>query len=469
MTFLFPDLIPQSSPRNRAPRRRKSLPGTCVGQEWPLEGKINVVLFAGMGGACQGMEEAGYPVHIAVNHDEIAIAAHKALNPHTKHLQADIYEIDPLEACGGRAVGLLWASPDCRDHSVAKGGAPRSPRVRSMPWQVCRWVGRMRKRGLGPDVVFLENVREIRGWAALVAKRDKATGRVIKLDGTVAAKGERVPVREQQLVRDPKRVGGTYRAWVKHMEGLGATWEDRDLCCADFGVPTSRKRLWGVAHFDGAKAYWGPATNGHRNSEAVKTGGLLPHSPAADFIDWSLPLPSIFDRKKPLAPATLKRVAVGMKRFVLEAEKPFLIHLTHQGTRPAMDVEDAGATLTGAHRGEVAVVAPLVISPNHTASYYDYFRGHGAGEAAQTMTQNMGHALVGASLIPTTHSKSPPRVHDGAGSAPTFTAAVKGGELAAMAATVIGVGGRAAQMGPIDVAGPLNTSTTKEDRCVVAA
>ncbi|NUB05819.1 DNA cytosine methyltransferase [Azospirillum sp. Vi22] len=110
-----------------------------------------------MGGACQGLEDAGFPVHLAVNHDEIAIAAHRALNPFTKHLQADIYEVDPLEATGGRHVGNLWGSPDCTDHSVAKGGAPRSPRVRSMPWQLCRWVGVLRKRDrkgnivIGPD------------------------------------------------------------------------------------------------------------------------------------------------------------------------------------------------------------------------------------------------------------------------------------------------------------------------------
>lgn len=472
MNALFSDLPKQAAPHH--PRRRRPTKAS-MDEPWPLEGKINVVLFAGMGGACQGMEEAGFPVHVAVNHDEIAIAAHKALNPHTHHLQADIYEVDPLLACRGRYVGNLWGSPDCRDHSVAKGGAPRSPRVRSMPWQLCRWTGVLRKRGLGPDAVYLENVREIRGWGPLIAKRDKATGRVIKLDGTVAAKGERVPVQEQQLVRDPRRVGRHYRAWVKHMRSFGAIYEDRDMCCADYGVPTSRKRLFGVALFDGRQPSWPEITHGHRTSEAVAAGALLPHVPAASFIDWSLPLPSIFDRKKSLAPATMKRIAVGMKRFVLEAEKPFLIHLTHQGASPAMDTEHAGNTFTGAHRGEVALVspcvagvnnvstracrvfptddplttqctvqgnalvgasiAPMFISPNHTASYYDFFRGHRADDPGYTMTQNMGHALVGAALVP----------------------------------TIIGAGGRAAQMPPIDIAGALNTSTTKEDRCVMAA
>ncbi|MGY0793215.1 DNA cytosine methyltransferase [Azospirillum argentinense] len=470
--------IPPSKVRTRAKTRRNKPANRST--EWPLEGSINVVLFAGMGGACQGLEDAGFPVHLAVNHDEIAIAAHKALNPFTKHLHADIYEVDPLEATGGRHVGNLWGSPDCTDHSVAKGGAPRSPRVRSMPWQLCRWVGVLRKRGLGPEVGFLENVREIRGWNHLVAKRDPATGRVLKLDGSVAAPGERVPVWEQQLVRNPRKFGKPkrdpatgrllikdgrhmvrvaaegervpdskrvrdrlrtegrlYRAWKLHMERLGAVYEDRDLCCADYGVPTSRKRLFGVLHFDGRKPEWPKQTHASRkelvrlNEERAAAGRtpLQPHRAAAEIIDWSLDLPSIFDRPKDLAPATQKRIAVGMQRFVLNAAEPFLIHLTH-GAR-LHDIGDAGPTMTCAHRGEVAVVGPA--------------------------------------LIPTTHSKSPARAHDGAGAAPTLTAAVKGGEFAVMGATIVGAGGRAAQVPPMDPAKPLNASTTKEDRCIVAA
>lgn len=369
---------------------------------------------------------------------------------------------------------------NCTDHSVAKGGAPRSPRVRSMPWQLCRWVGVLRKRGLGPEVGFLENVREIRGWNHLVAKRDPATGRVLKLDGSVAAPGERVPVWDQQLVRNPRKFGKPrrdpatgrllvkdgrhmvrvaaegervpdskcvrdrlqtegrlYRAWKRHMERLGAVYEDRDLCCADYGVPTSRKRLFGVLHFDGRKPEWPEQTHASRKelvrlNEERAAGGqapLQPHRAAAEIIDWSLDLPSIFDRSKELAPATQKRIAVGMQRFVLNAREPFLIHLTH-GAR-LHDIGNAGPTMTCAHRGEVA--------------------------------------LVGPALIPTTHSKSPARAHDGAGATPTLTAAVKGGEFAVMGASIIGAGGRAAQVPPMDPANPLNASTTKEDRCIVAA
>lgn len=431
MDALFPAL-----PVARRPRRPRNVQtgipaGQSLAQPWSLDGALNVVLFAGMGGACQGLEAAGYPVHVAVNHDRIAIAAHKALNPHTKHLQADIYEVCPLEATGGRKVNILWASPDCRDHSVAKGGAPRSPRVRSMPWQVCRWVGTLRRAGLGPSTVMLENVREIRGWGPLVAKRDRATGRVLKIDSTVAAKGERVPREQQQLVRDPRHIGRHWRAWLEHMRRLGVDWQDRDLICADYGVPTSRKRLFGVGQLDGLPIVWPEQTHAQRHTEAAKSGRLLPHASAASIIDWGLELPSIFTRKKPLQPATLKRIAAGMQRFVLKAAEPFLVHTNHRGERPPHGMTPPAPTFTGANRGEMALVAPA--------------------------------------LVPTTHTTSGDRIHDGLTPCPVLTAGVKGGELAVMAATVIGAGGRAAQTPPIDIGGALNTSTTKEDRCVVAA
>lgn len=449
----------RSEQRGRSTNRKPQQPNG----QWPLDATINVVLFAGMGGACQGLEDAGFPVHVAVNHDEIAIAAHKALNPHTRHLHADIYEVCPLEATQGKIVNILWMSPDCRDHSVAKGGAPRSKRVRSMPWQGCRWVGVLRKHGRGPSVIYLENVREIRGWARLIAKRDKATGRVLKMDGTVAAKGERVPVQEQQLVRDPKAIdkktgiGRTYRAWKRHMEALGVRFEDRDLNCADFGIPTARKRLWGVGVFSNQPIVWPTATHARRKSELVRSGSRLPYRMAAEIIDWSLPLTSIFGRKKDLAAATQKRIAVGIKRFVLDAEEPFLIHLTHHGQRPEIDRSEPLPTLTGAHRGEFAVVDVNVVV-------------NGSGDPNADRQVAAPDTTIIPAIVPTTHSSSGPRrVHAGTEPAPVLTAGVKGGELAVMGATIIGAGGRAAQSKPMGVDGALNTSTTKEDRCVVAA
>ncbi len=330
-------------------RRRKATPI----EQWPLDAGITVVLFAGLGGACAGLEEAGCPVHVANNHDEVALAAHAALHPHTRHVRGDIFDVDPLEATRGQRVRVLWASPDCRDHSVAKGGAPRSARARSLPWQVCRWAGKTR-----PEVIFIENVREIRGWGPLVAKRCKVTGRVIKLDGTVAARGEQVPVRQQQLVRDRSRLGRSFRRFTGHLQALGYDYQDRDLNCADFGVPTARRRYFGVARRDGLPIAWPVRT--HAPIALAASLGLLPHVAAWTIIDWSIPLPSIFERKRPLAPATNRRLATGLVRFVLDNPRPFFVPLTHQGAIRVHDGAEPLPTLTTAHRGEFAVVAPYL-------------------------------------------------------------------------------------------------------------
>lgn len=330
--------------------RRKASPEA----QWPLDAGVTVVLFAGLGGACAGLEEAGCPVQVANNHDDVALAAHAALHPHTRHVRGDIFDVDPIAATSGRRVRVLWASPDCRDHSVAKGGAPRSPRVRSLPWQVCRWAGKT-----APEVIFLENVREIRGWGPLIAKRCRQTGRVMKADGTVAAPGERVPVRDQMLVRDTARLGRSFRRWVGHLRGLGYDYQDRDLNCADFGIPTSRRRFFAVARRDGLPIAWPART--HAPREQAKALGLAPWVAASTIIDWSLPLPSIFDRKRPLAEATERRIATGLRRFVLDNPQPFLVPLTHTGAPriyPAGDVPLP--TITTAHRGEMAVVSPYV-------------------------------------------------------------------------------------------------------------
>jgi DNA (cytosine-5)-methyltransferase 1 len=331
---------------------RRKLPAATA--QWPLDAGITVVLFAGLGGACAGLEEAGCPVAVANNHDDVALAAHAALHPHTRHVRGDIFDVDPLEATRGERVKVLWASPDCRDHSVAKGGAPRSARVRSLPWQVCRWAGKTR-----PEIIMLENVREIRGWGPLRAKRDRATGRVLKLDGSVAAPGEHVPVREQQLVRDKARQGKSFRRWTSHIRRLGYDYQDRDLCCADFGIPTSRRRFWAVARRDGLPIGWPPRT--HAPRDQAKALGLPPWRAVAEILDWSLPIPSIFDRKRPLAPATERRIAAGMRRFVLECPTPFLVPLTHTGGVRLHPIEDPLRTITTAHRGEFAVVAPHLV------------------------------------------------------------------------------------------------------------
>lgn len=422
-----------------------------------LDDRMTVVLFAGMGGGCDGLEDAGFHVHVAINHDPVAVAVHEKRHPHTRHLRCDVFEADPRAVTRGRGVRVLHASPDCTHFSVAKGSKPVSKRRRSLAWVICRWAGTVR-----PEVITMENVQEIMTWGPLVAKRDPATGRVLRLDGSVAAKGERVPLREQWLIPDPRHKGRIWRAWLKHLKGLGYSFDHRVLVCADYGIPTIRKRFFGVAHADGSPIAWPERTHAPRKD--AKRLGLKPWVGAHTIIDWSLPVKSIFGRKKPLAEATLRRTARGVMRYVVEAARPFIVPITHSGGDRVHDAGEPLRTLTTAHRGELAVAVPHVsVMRNSRQPHYS------PDEPAHAFTAGgAGHALVSASLIRTD-------MHEGAArngvndlEEPLRTATSAGG-LALVGATIVGAGGRAAQSEPRGMLDPLGSTTTKEDRVLVAA
>lgn len=358
---------------------------------FPLDNRLTVVLFAGMGGGCDGLEWAGLPVHIAINHDPVAVAVHELRHPHTRHLRCDVFEADPREVCRGRPVRVLHASPDCTHFSVAKGGKPVSKRRRSLAWVVIRWAGTVR-----PETITLENVSEIQTWGPLIAKRDPATGRVVKLDGSIAAKGERVPISEQWLIPDPRHRGRIWRAWLGHLARLGYSFEGRVLVCADYGVPTIRKRFFGVAKADGSAITWPART--HAPRDKAKGLRLEPWVGAHTCIDWSRPMKSIFGRPKPLAEATLRRTARGVMRYVIEAAEPFIVPITHSGGgNRGHGAGEPLRTITTAHRGEMALVAPHVAmmrnSGKPTAAANDPIPTLTAGGATP--------ALVAAHLVQT--------------------------------------------------------------------
>ncbi|WP_296100323.1 DNA cytosine methyltransferase [uncultured Agrobacterium sp.] len=319
-----------------------------------LDNRMTVVLFAGMGGGCDGLEQAGFHVHLAINHDKIAVAVHEKRHPHTRHLRCDVFEVCPKEATKGRGVRILHASPDCTHFSVAKGGKPVSKRRRSLAWVVCRWAGTVR-----PEIITLENVKEIQSWGPLIAKRCATTGRVMKLDGTVAARGERVPVQQQWLIPDPRHKGRIWKAWLKHMAGLRYNFEGRELVCADFGIHTIRTRFFGVAKADGSPIAWPERT--HAPRKLAKKLGLKPWRGVHEVIDWTLPVKSIFGRKKDLAEATLRRTARGVMRYVVNAAKPFIVPITHSGNNDRVhSIDEPLRTITTAHRGELSVMVPSV-------------------------------------------------------------------------------------------------------------
>ncbi|WP_333826903.1 DNA cytosine methyltransferase [Pararhodobacter sp.] len=328
--------------------------------------------FAGGGGASTGIEAAlGRSPDVAINHNAAALALHAVNHPDTLHLDSNIWDVEPLEVTKGRHVGLLWASPDCKHFSKAKGGAPRDRNIRDLAWVVVDWAEKVK-----PDVICMENVEEFVTW------------------GPVGEDGQ--PIKEL--------AGLTYELWLKRLKKAGYKIQSRELRACDYGAPTIRKRWFLVARRDGRPIRWPKPTHGDPKSPEVRKGKLLPWRTAAECIDWSLPCPSIFDTSeqikathglravRPLATNTLARVARGMKRYVLESERPFIVNLTH-GAR-LEDAAEPFRTITGAHRGEKAVVAPLIATMRNSQKPWQ-----GADEPTHTITAGgAGLTLIAPSL-----------------------------------------------------------------------
>jgi DNA (cytosine-5)-methyltransferase 1 len=248
----------------------------------------------------------GRPVDIAINHDAEAVAMHLANHPETKHFCQSIMAIDPRDACtvdGHVAkVALAWFSPDCKHHSKAKGGKPREKNIRDLAWVVVHWPERLGENA--PDVILLENVEEFRQW------------------GPLDEHG--MPIKERQ--------GEEFELWVRRLKRCGYKVEYRELRACDYGAPTSRKRLYLIARRDKLPIVWPAPTHGPATSPDVLSGKLKPYRTAAQCIDWDLECPSIFDRKRPLKETTLRRIAHGTMRYVVNAARPFIVPITHSGS-----------------------------------------------------------------------------------------------------------------------------------------
>ncbi len=284
--------------------------------------------FAGGGGASTGIEAAlGRPVDIAINHDPDAIAMHTINHPHTKHYCESVWDVDPRKVTNGQPVGLAWFSPDCKHFSKAKGNTPVQKEIRGLAWVACKWAGIKKVR-----ILKLENVEEFVTWGPLIAKRDPKTNRVMKANGTIAAKGEVVPLQQQKLTPDPKRKGEHFKKFVSQLKALGYAVEWRNLVASEFGAPTIRKRFYLIARCDGQPIVWPEPTHGNPAQLDFKKSGLKKWRDAANnVIDWSIPCPSIFGRKKPLADNTMRRIARGIQRYVIDNPKPFVVRIGQQG------------------------------------------------------------------------------------------------------------------------------------------
>ena len=349
--------------------------------------EIIVDNFAGGGGASTGIElAAGRPVAIAINHDPDAILLHKTNHPYTEHLQASVWDVDPVEVCKGRPVGLAWFSPDCKHFSKAKGSALVDRNIRGLAWIVLRWAAKVR-----PRVIMLENVEEFQTWG---------------------------PVRKGKPVK--KKAGQTFRKWKSQLEELGYVIEHRELIAADYGAPTTRKRFVLVARCDGKPIVWPERTHAPRDSEEVKSGMCLPWRGAHEIIDWSQPSYSIFaskeedkakygvDVRRPLKPNTIRRVIRGVDKFTIKSGKPFLVPMGYgerKGQQPRVhDIEAPLPTVVGRDKHGLCqpVVAPFMVECNHNGN------GHlrDINEPLNTITRKYTGGVAEPVMAPFTFSNT---------------------------------------------------------------
>ena len=313
-------------------------------------------MFAGGGGASRGIEMAlGRSPDIAVNHDRIAIEMHKMNHPLTRHYQEDVWKVPPRRAVGANQVGVAWFSPDCTHHSRAKGSAPkRDHKIRSLAWVAEKWA-----REVNPRAIFLENVGEFEKWGPLDSE-----GQIVK-----------------------SQIGTTFNAFIRRLKRLGYRLEVEKLVACDYGAPTSRERLFMIARNDRQPIVWPEPTHG---------SGLTPHRTAGDIIDWSIPCPSIFDRKKPYADNTLKRIAKGIFKYVLDTGEPYIVPIQHyNGSNTVHSTNEPLRTITASPKGGAfAVVVP------HMQRQFSHSVGHRLDEPARAVMSKDKNALVSAIAVP---------------------------------------------------------------------
>lgn len=358
-----------------------------------LDESLIIDNFAGGGGASTGIEMAlGRSPDVAINHDAEAVALHAANHPDTMHLCQNVWKADPVEVvrqasakrCGELGipfrvlpVSFAWFSPDCKHFSKAKGSKPVEKGIRDLAWVVVHWARRVR-----PDVIGLENVEEFKDW-----------GPLIEAEG-----GKLVPC--------PVQKGLTFKRWVRDLKRLGYKVDHRELRACDYGAPTIRKRLFVVARRDGKPIVWPKATHCKPDADGNVPEGMLPWRTAAECINWTLPCPSIFTRTKangeenPLAENTLRRIARGIMRYVVNADKPFIVGVGgRMGQSPERPVDAPMQTITA--KADSAIVEPFIARIGQTGGGGKYVNG--IEEPVTTITSKAEHLLVEPLIAPLTH------------------------------------------------------------------
>lgn len=340
-----------------------------------------VDLFAGAGGCSTGLLQAASrrDEHVsltAVNHWPTAVETHTRNHPDARHFCQAVETVDPREAVPSGKLDLLIAAPECTHHSVARGGKPINDQSRASAWHVLRWLELLQVREL-----LLENVAEFQTWGPLG--------------------------RNQRPLKS--RRGETFRAFVAAIESYGYRVEWKVLNAADYGAATTRRRLFLRASKRRGPIAW-PAPTHSKTGRPTLFGGTKRWRAAREVIDWSWPSQSIFARKKPLRPATIRRILEGLRRFGGTAIQPFLLQLTHGGR--VQSVDDPLVTVTAANRGEVGVVEPFIV-PFRSDSDGRTPRVKALDDPMQTITTENPIGLAEPFLVPYygENGEQTPRTH----------------------------------------------------------
>lgn len=333
-----------------------------------VENSLVIDCFAGGGGASTGIEAAlGRPIDIAVNHDPDAILMHKTNHPNTLHLTEDIFKVDLEQYVSGREVALMWASPDCTSHSKAKGGQPRKKGLRILPWAVYKHA-----KAIKPQVIIMENVEEIQQWGPL-----DENGKPIK-----------------------ERAGEDYNKFISAMLSIGYQFESKELVAADYGAPTTRRRWYAVFRRDGKPICWPDPTHNKMGTEGKKKWVQC-----GDYIDFSDLGRSIFNRKKPLADATMRRIANGYKKYVVDNPDPYVVN---NKEAVAFLIQYHSEQKAGESRGQMLTEPIKTLDTSNryglvTAFITKFYKtgcGQQLSEPLHTITTSPGHfGLISAFLI----------------------------------------------------------------------
>lgn len=388
------------------------------------EGELVIDNFAGIGGASTGMEVAlGRPVDHAINHDPVAVSLHRVNHPHSHHSIEDVWQVDPREVTKGQPVALAWFSPDCRHFSKAKGAALRDRGIRGLAWVAVRWAALAR-----PRIIILENVEELQGWGRLTPAGQP----------------------------DPRYKGETFRSFVNALRHQGYEVEWRELRACDYGSPTIRKRLFVIARRDGLPIIWPAPTHAAPTDPRVQAGQLQAYRTAASCIDWTLPTPSIFDRKKPLVRNTLNRVAQGLRRFVLESERPFIVTANHSGEGfRGQPLDQPFNTITAAHEAHGLVAA-------HVTKFRNASPGQSAAQPLDTVLAGGEHfGVVASHLVQHNGGTLPAPDASYPVDRPARTVLAQGGPQALVSGALVGIDNASSTGSIWDIQQPLTTIVTE--------